>query len=74
MVTTDVLATLQPSLLARARELDPDGAEDLLQNAYLRFVTHPPEATTANEVKRWFRTVLQNIRKDMFRARPVDWK
>jgi DNA-directed RNA polymerase specialized sigma24 family protein len=74
MVTSDVLESLQPSLLARARELAPDAGEDLLQEAYLRYLAHPPRATTPGQLKHWFRTTLRNLRMDSFSGRLINWR
>ena len=57
-VANDVLTGLHPALLARARELDPRDGEDLLQDAYVRFLEKPPRSRSAIKVKHWFRTVL----------------
>lgn len=67
MVTSDVLESLQPSLLARARELAPDAGEDLLQDTYLKYLESEPEFTTAKALKRWFRTTMRNLKVDRFR-------
>lgn len=72
MVTSDVLESLQPSLLARAHELAPEAGEDLLQEAYVRYLTHPPRASTPAQLKHWFRTTMRNLRMDTFRRRPID--
>ncbi len=56
-----LLTTLHPSLLARARELDPDGGEDLLQDVYLVFLEHRPRARSEVKLRHWFRTVLLNL-------------
>ena len=56
-----LLTSLHPGLLARARELDPKGGEDLLQDAYLAFLEHRPRARSEVKLKHWFRTVLLNM-------------
>jgi DNA-directed RNA polymerase specialized sigma24 family protein len=74
MVTSDVLESLQPSLLARAEELAPGAGRDLLQEAYMCFVTHPPELRTATELKHWFRTTLRNLRAEAFKGHLINWR
>jgi DNA-directed RNA polymerase specialized sigma24 family protein len=58
---------MQPSLLAHARALEPDRGEDLLQDAYVRFLEKPPRAKTPAKLKRWFRTVIRNLHFDRHR-------
>jgi len=72
MVTSDVLESLQPSLLARARELAPDACEDLLQEAYLRYLESDPKFTTITALKHWFRTTMRNLQVDSFRLQALN--
>lgn len=69
--TFDVLASMHLSLLARAKELDPVDGEDMLQDAYVRFLERPPRSKSPLKVKHWFRTVLLRMHIDRERARKV---
>lgn len=44
--------------------------EDLLQEAYLRFLQDPPREMSGAQLKHWFRTVLKNLHIDRVRSRP----
>ena len=59
----ELLPSLHRALLARARELDPEGGEDLLQDAYLAFLEHRPRSRSEVKLKHWFRTVLLNMHR-----------
>jgi len=67
-VAADVLAKLHPTLLARARELEPEDAEDFLQDVYVEFLESPPRARSPKRIKHWFRTVLRNRHVARLRA------
>lgn len=70
MLPADVLATLHPSLAARARELafGPDEAEELLGETYVRLCQADAEGRlrdrSAQGIKRWVRSALLNVRTE----------
>jgi DNA-directed RNA polymerase specialized sigma24 family protein len=72
MVSVDVLAQLQPSLLAKAVELsgDPVMAEDLLQETYVVLLEAPPRSSQGVDLERWMRTCMRNLWSDYLRGRP----
>jgi RNA polymerase sigma factor (sigma-70 family) len=45
--------------LARSLARDPERAEDLAQETWLRYVARPPHAT--GSLRHWFRTVVRNL-------------
>jgi hypothetical protein len=71
MLPADVLATIHPSLEARARELWPEEAEDLLGDAYLRLCRADVEGRLVDRsvqgIKRWMRSALLYIRTERLR-------
>lgn len=74
MIADHVIASLQPSLRARAFELEPSTADDLLQETYLRLVEKAPDFRGEQQLKRWLRTVMRNLHVDRLRARTLDWR
>lgn len=64
LAKAEVIAAIHPALLARAKELDPVTGEDLLQDAYVRFLERPPRARSAVKIKHWLRTVMLNMHID----------
>jgi DNA-directed RNA polymerase specialized sigma24 family protein len=73
MVTAAV--GLRPQLLLKALELAngnlPD-AEDLVQDAYLKFVAKPPAPRGPAQLRNWLRTVLRRRWIDLYRLRERD--
>ncbi len=67
-MTAEAIA-LRPKLLARAREISFSmaDAEDLVGEAYLAFLTKPPQPNTATELHHWFRVVIQNLNAHRYR-------
>src|SRR5688572_2670395 len=45
--------------LARSLVRDPERAEDVAQETWLRYVSRPPRAT--GSLRHWFRTVVRNL-------------
>jgi RNA polymerase sigma factor (sigma-70 family) len=78
-VTADLSALEQTLFGARRRFLDfvrrriadPDLAEDVLQDALLRAVQHPPDAEDPERITAWFYRVLRHAVTDAYRRRAV---
>jgi len=73
-IATETLTGIRPRLLQRAYELSGSthAGEDLVQEAYLRYLTQPPRPApkTERDLLRWFRSVLVSIWADQH-TRPL---
>lgn len=67
------LATGRDQFLAfvRRRIADPDLAEDVLQDAYVRAVSAAPELRNEERITAWFYRTLRNAIVDAYRRRDV---
>jgi len=67
-IAADALTSIRPRLLQRAHELAGSHAdgEDLVQEAYVRYLVSPPrpKPKTERDLLRWFRSTLLSIWAD----------
>lgn len=69
MIALDDATTLYPSLLIYAYDLtrDRSAAEDIVQEAYLRYCEKPPRGSGPAQVRSWLNKVIRNLVIDHFR-------
>lgn len=63
MVSANVIAELQPSLLRQARRLtgSQDAAEDLVQETWVRYFEKPPRVRNPLRVLGWLSITMRNL-------------
>jgi len=69
VVALDDATALYSSLLIHAYDLTRDRsvAEDIVQEAYLRYCEKPPRGRGAAQVRSWMNTVIENLATDHYR-------